>query len=458
MSSAGITFSGLASGLDTKSIISALVAIEQRPITQLETKKSTLSKSKSLMGNLGDLLEALQTKAKSLKTTTDFLKMKVASDNEDVLTATASSSATPGTHKVHVNHLATAQLNAHSGSASNTTNLGAGEFTLNVGGQSLPIALSNTTLDGIASAISSAAEAQDLGVRAEVIDTGGSGSSRYQLVVRATDTGTAGAFTITDIDGDSGFSSVMTSLAGNRLTTAQDASLTVDGIPVTRSSNSVTGAIAGVTLDLKSASPTTPANQDVTITIATDAEETAKKVQEFVDAYNKVVDFVQTQNALGEDGKAKNPLFGDSTLRTIRSSLRSVVGGTVTTSGNTAYQMFAQIGITSDRDGKLTFTQSKLEEALSTDEQAVAAVFTDPTNGIAKKLATQIDLYTDSVDGLLKARSDGYDRMVKQTQDRIDQAETRLEQYQKQLETKYANLESLLSKLQSQGSSVNNIK
>ena len=93
MSTAGIRFGGLASGLDTKAIIQALVAIEERPIRALETKKAGYTKQKSLFGDLRGLLDKLTTAAKALKTTTDFLQRKASTDDEDIVTASASSSA-----------------------------------------------------------------------------------------------------------------------------------------------------------------------------------------------------------------------------------------------------------------------------------------------------------------------------------------------------------------------------
>jgi len=453
MSSAGISFGGLASGLDTQAIISALVAVERRPISALETKKTNLNKQKTLFNDLKGLLDKLQTSAKSLKTTSDFLKMKVASDDEDLVTASATSTAAPGSHTIEIQQLAKAQIHSSSGSASSSNSLGSGGFTIHVGGNDLVIEQGDS-LDSIAAEINNQASTVDAKLRAEVVDTGGAAGTRYQLVLRSTETGKENGFTITDVAGDTGYTAVINSLIAGERSAAQDAEVLVNGILVKRPTNSVSGAIAGVTLDLK-AVPNP--SKETTITVATDATETAKKVQEFVDAYNAIVDFAQNQNVLGEDNKAKNPLFGDITLRNIRTNLRNIAGSAVETTGNQAYQLFSQIGIKADTQGKLTFTQSKLEEALSDDENAVAAVFTDPTNGIAKKFENQIKLYTDSVDGLLKTRADGFDRQVKQTQSRIDQGNQRLEQYQKHLETKYANLESLLTRLQGQGSSVSNI-
>lgn len=463
MSTAGISFGGLASGLDTKAIITALVAIEERPIRALEAKKTSFGKQKSLFGDLRGLLEKLTTATKALKKTTDFLQMKAASDDEQILTANAGSTATPGSYRIKVLELAKAQLNVSTGSASPTASLGGpASLQIDVGGTSHLITVGDpqtpVTLQSIAAAINAEDTAQDMGVRAEVVDTGdlqNGGANRYQLVVRATKTGSEGAFTISVDSGDQAFADVIDSVASHQLTAGTPARVQLnDGVIVLRSSNQISDLITGVTLDLKSDASS---GKTVTIAVTTDAEATTKKVEEFVDAYNKVVDFLAEQNQLDADGKAKGPLFGDSTLRSLRSSLRSIVGGSVAGTGNQAYQLLSQLGITADTAGKLTLNKSKLEEALADDEDAVAAVFTHATSGLSKRLIDQIDVYTDSVDGLLKNRNDTFDRQTKDTQSRIDQAERRLSLYQKQLEAKYANLETLMGRLQSQGNSIGSI-
>lgn len=467
MSTAGISFGGLASGLDTKAIIQALVGIEERPIRALEAKKAGYTKQKSLFGDLRGLLDKLTTASKALKTTTDFLQRKASTDDEDVVTASASSSATTGTYNVRVLSLAKAQVNATTGSASPSTSLGApASLQIDVGGTTHLISVGQVvngaveppTLERIAAAINAEDDSTDMGVRAEVVDTGNTsngGANRYQLVVRATNTGAAGAFTISYDDGDPAFQSVIDNVGGNRLTQGTDARVQLNGgVTVYRASNTISDLIQGVTLDLKSdASPT----QDVAITVANDATATTKKVQEFVDAYNKVVDFFVDQNKLDAEGKASGPLFGDSTLRSMRSSMRSVLGGAVAGTGNSSYQMLSQLGVTADTAGKLTLSSAKLEAALADDDDAVAAVFGNATSGIANRMIDQVDVYTDSVDGLIKSRTDTFDRQVKDASARITASERRLELYEKQLEQKYANLETLLGRLQSQGSSLGNI-
>ncbi|MFN7671140.1 MAG: flagellar filament capping protein FliD [Planctomycetota bacterium] len=461
MSNAGISFGGLASGLDTKAIIQALVAIERRPIAALEQKKTSLGKQKSLFGDLRGLLGKLETAAKALKTTSDFLVRKASSDKEEIVTASAGSAASAGTYNLRVVSLAKAQVNASSGSASPSASLGApGTLQLDVGGATHFIAVGGVvngvteppTLERIAAAINAADDANATGVRAEVVDTGNSGNNRYQLVVRSEQAGTASGFSISYDDGDPAFQAVINSVGSNVLTQATDARVQLNGgVTVTRSSNTISDLIAGVTLELKSdASPT----QSVAITVSNDSTATTKKVQDFVDAYNKVVDFLADQNQLDADGKAKGPLFGDSTLRALRAGLRTIAGSAVPGTGNASFQLLSQLGVKADTAGKLTLTGTALAEALATDEAAVAAVFTSSANGIAGRVVAQIDVYTDSVDGLIKNRTEAFDRQSKDATTRITQAERRLTSFEKQLEQKYANLEQLMGRLQSQGSSL----
>ncbi|GAB4136640.1 MAG: flagellar filament capping protein FliD [Planctomycetota bacterium] len=449
MSSAGISFGGLSSGLDTKAIISALVAVERRPITAMQRTLDGYSRQKELFGDLSDLLDTLRDKANALKTTTDFLVMQAASSDEDVLTASATNSASAGSYQVEVVSLATAKIVA-AGVDNRAEPMGTNTLLITRGSTTDAVDFGNGTYDGTIDGIAAAINAGDYGVTAEVVDTGQT-TGRYQLILRADETGAAGDFSVAlDSPGNSALNTLVSTLQTNVLSPAADAHIKFNGVDVYRSSNSVTDLIGGVTLQLKSQ---TAANTPVTVTVSPDASATADKVREFVDAYNAVVDFIQTQFAVDSKGEASSPLFGDATLRSIRSTLRSIVGSTVST-GNSAYSMFAQIGITSDTAGKLTFAQSAFEEALVADETAVASLFTDTANGIANRIYSQVDVYTDSVDGLIKARTDGLTTKSKNTQARIDQAERRLEAYQARLEQTYANLETLLSQLQSQGSSL----
>lgn len=452
MSSAGISFGGLSSGLDTKAIISALVAVEQRPITAMQKKLDSYGKQKTLFGNLSSMLDDLKTKAQALRRTADFLVMKTSSSNENLLTASASSSATAGSYQVEVKSLASAKI-ISAGVDDRQEPLGSGTLLITHDGSVEAVEFGNGTFGGTIDGIAQAINAGDYGVTAEVVDSGRA-PGQYQLVLRGTETGAAGDFSIElDSPGNTALNTLVGDLQASHLSDATDAHITFNGVDVYRPSNSITDLIGGVTLQLK----TVPATAEpVTVTVSPDGTATSDKVKEFVDAYNKIVDFVQGQFAVDAKGTANGPLFGDSTLRSIRSTLRSIVGAVVDT-GDSAHSMFAQIGITSDTAGKLTFNQSKFEEALIANETAVTSLFSDATNGIANKIFAKIDLYTNSVDGLIKARTDGLNTKSKDTQNHIDQAQRRLSAYQAQLENTYANLETLMSQLKSQGSSLGSL-
>jgi flagellar hook-associated protein 2 len=469
MSSAGITFGGLASGLDTKAIIAALVAVERQPITLLENKKTALAKSKSMMGDFKALLDKLNDAGKALKATTDFLSMKATVAGTDFLSATASSSAAPGSYQITVNQLALAQVNSSAGVATRTTQITSNssfDLAITVNGTAHYVTgiQANPTPEQLAAAINSADDTSDIGVRADVIDTGDP-TNPVQLVLRSKTTGSQGAFTVAIDSGPTGgaMDAFISGLNSGVHTTAQDAHIDINGIAVTRSTNTITDAIAGVSLDLHSLTPANatppPARSATTLTISTDAEATSAKVKTFVDAYNAVVDYVTAQNVVDGQGKASSPLFGDSTLRSVRDTLRSTVGAVVST-GNLAYSMLAQTGITSDKEGKLTFNQSKFETALTTDEQAVSRLFTGAATGggIAGTLTSVLDSLTDSVAGVFKARNDGYDSIIKDTQRQIDSGNDRLTRYEQQLQQQYANLETLMSQLQGQGQSLGSLR
>ncbi|MEZ5966913.1 MAG: flagellar filament capping protein FliD [Planctomycetota bacterium] len=450
MSSLGINFSGLASGLDTNAIVEALVAVERRPIQGMEDRKTQLNKARGLLGDFKGLLDKLRTAAGKVRLNSSFLDYKVALDDDTRVGATIGSGARAGSWDIEVSSLANAKVATSNGHA--TLGQYNGQFLISDGTQTRIVTLdgSTTDLEGVAAKINEAG----LEVQAQVLDTGGTGSDRYKLVVSSTKTGDTNRFTLTADWGTVSDLVAEVNDNANIVTPGSNAQFKVNGVAVTRPTNSFSDVITGLNVDLKGVHPT---GEKTRITVTTDASTTAEKIKGFVDAYNAVVDFVADQNELDKDGKATNPLFGDSTLRSARSSLRSIMGGSVAT-GNDAYALLSQVGITSDRDGKLTLDQAKLEEAINTDEDAVAALFSDATNGIAARVYDQIDVYTGAAEGLIKARNEGFDRLVKDLDRRIDSAETRLEAYEKQLVQRFAAMETLVGRLQSQGGALGSLR
>lgn len=159
---------------------------------------------------------------------------------------------------------------------------------------------------------------------------------------------------------------------GNQQTAAQDAEFTVDGVAITSSTNSVTTAIPGVTLNLISADVDTP--KTATITLSRDTGAIKTSVKSFMDAYNKAVDFISTNSSFDKETFQSGPLFGDPTALMIQNQLTSLLFNRVEgLTGN--YTNLSDLGFSLDEKGKLTLNEADLDKALATDAAAVGKVF-----------------------------------------------------------------------------------
>ncbi|MFQ5507224.1 MAG: flagellar filament capping protein FliD [Planctomycetota bacterium] len=432
----------------------------------LKNRKATFKTQKDLFSDLQAKMEAFKDAANAIRKSSSFLDFKASTDNEGYLTASASSSATAGTHVIDVNTLAKAEVSSSAGYADkDTTGHGTGILQITVGGSTtnINITSSNNTLDGIAAAIN----AEDgLDVTATVMNTGDP-ATPYKLVLSADNMGTAGAFTVGTDAADPTLTAFASSIDSNEDVAGTDAVFTVNNIQITRSSNTISDVIPGVTLTLTGVHPST-GNTTTTLTISTDGTATAEKVKKFVDTYNEIVDFVNKQNevtindsgsslfASGDNNEPRvkaNPLIGDSTLRTIQRTLRGIMGSSVDT-GDQSYALLAQVGIDSDRDGKLTFNQSEFEEALPLGEAAIKDLFTKTGEGIADRVFDQLETFTDSIDGIVKTRIDGIDRNNQDIDRQIARLEERLERFEQRLVDQFTTMELTLARLQQQAGSL----
>jgi flagellar hook-associated protein 2 len=194
-----VSFSGLATGLNTDSIISQLVEIKRAPIYRLQKDKKSYQDQISSLATLKTKLLAVQTAARKLDTASEFSSAKATSSLAESLTATASGSAAPGEYDIVVKTLATAQKLQSQAYASKLDNVGAGTLSITMGGETKSLTLVGVnTLEGLAGLINDNFE----GVSASVINTGAA-TDPYRLVVNGSEAGTANAFTL-DLSGLSG--------------------------------------------------------------------------------------------------------------------------------------------------------------------------------------------------------------------------------------------------------------
>jgi len=429
---ATLSVSGIASGLDTDSIIQALVDVRRAPITLLEEQKKELNSKLSAFQTFNTLLNSLETTVNSLNSINDFRAKDGSSSDESVVTVTSTGSAQTGSFNIVVNQIAKAETFVAEGVADKTTTpiaSASGLLSFTVGSGS-PVEISvtaSTTLEDLKNAINSA----NAGVTATIVDDG-SGSNPYRLVLRSDTTGSDGNITFNQDDTDLTFVNTQPD---------QDASITLDGIDILSSSNTITDVISGVTINVVAEGTTS-------FTISNDTSAVTAKINEFVEAYNAVKDFINQHSKYDTVTEKKGVLFGDSTLSLISMKLRQVIGSGVSGLSDT-YTSLSQIGIKTNSTGLLEIDSEELSTALDTDFVSVSRIFIQDddtsTDGVLQQLSDYLDYATDPVDGLLDVKQDTLLNTIEDLEDTIDYKEELLEKYEESLIQKYSSLEELIS-------------
>jgi len=428
-----ITATGLGSGLDIESIISSLMAVERRPLNILNLRQQDIQAKISAIGQLSSALSDFKSSMSGLKSLSSFEIYAATSSNESVFTASATSDAVAGSYSIDVSQVGQQLAQAHkmqsAAQSSSTFNTGA-VGTLQIGlasGASFSINIdsNNDSLGGIRDAINNAAD--NVGVTATVVN----GTAGSQLVLTANNSGTDNAITLSDISGN-----VSTTLAMTDYQTAQNAIFSVDGIEVQSQSNTVSDAIQGVTINLKSLG--SGAN---TLTITKDVEKVKQSVQGFVDAYNKLSSTLKSLRA----GK----LSGDNVLLSIESQLRSVFN-TPPSGLITGFSYLSDIGVTTDDKGNLSLSSSKLEAQLNSDFDGVAELLANNDQGYVYRLESVASTLLGS-NGLIDSRKDTLDNQSSSLDDRKANIEYRLELIEKRYRRQFSSLDTLMSNLTATG-------
>ncbi|MEI7430142.1 MAG: flagellar filament capping protein FliD, partial [Betaproteobacteria bacterium] len=310
-----ISSAGVGSGLDVNSIISQLMAIERQPITKLQTRQTTYSNQISAMGKIKSSIAALQTAANSISTTSNLYSYKATLADTTIASATTTSSAVAGSYSVEVQRLAgTHKLTSAAGASATvggTLNIqigstATGSFVAKSGTSTVAVTINaGSTLSDMASAINAA----DAGVSATVIN----GSGGAQLVVTSKASGETNQVKISTTMSGFAFDPINPSTVGNltQKDPGQDAILKIDGITIANtSSNTVTDAIKGVTLNLTK----TNTNTTTQLTISNDTSNLVAKATAFVKAYNDARTMLKDLSKYDPTGKASGVLNGDSTI------------------------------------------------------------------------------------------------------------------------------------------------
>jgi flagellar hook-associated protein 2 len=451
----GISFGGLGNGFDFQQVITQLVSLQRAPIDQLSAGQQALRTRLTDYGTLGTNLLKLQGSASALKLSSGFDRFTASAGDADILSVTAASGATPGNYTMKVTQLAAAHQitnKAATAVASHTTSIVSGAsatFSFQVGSGAVQTVTLSTgaSLDDLQTGINDLSA----GVTASVLNTGTEATPSYRLVLTSTATGSANAVTIT---ADTTGLDFLASGAGgtDTLQAAQNATIilgdpTANPITIDRSTNTITDAIAGVTLTLKS---TTAANTTVNVAVSRDATAIKTDVKALVSAYNEIVTFINDRTSYDTDKKQGGVFYAEGAPKTVLSRLRQALANDV--DGLTGLTAVGALGFKTERDGTITINESTLDAALSTNYAGVKGLFIKQaaSTGVAQRLSDAID-GLDAVDsGTLTLRQNGLTKDIDSLSDRITQKQNSLSLYEEQLRLQYAQLDGLLRQMQGQ--------
>lgn len=390
-----ITSLGLGSGLDIEGIITKLMTVEAQPLTLLAKKEAAYQAKLTAYGTFKGSLSSFQSAAGALNSTSAINAVTATSSDTTILTASGTSAASVGNYSVEVTQLAKAQQLVAAGQTSISNSIGTGTITFDFGtisggvfnsgtGQytgatftsngsgtkTVTINASDDSLAGIRDAINAA----NIGVTATIINDGS--AAPYRLAISSNSQGDDQSLKITVTPAAGGLDNFISNdPAGTQnlseTVTAQDALLKVNGVSVSSGSNTVSGAISGVTLNLKK----TNTGSTATVTVGRDSASFSTLVSKFVSTYNDlnktVKDLTKYDPKTGQAGL----LIGDTTLRTIQSQIRSTLFANVPGLTTGQYTNVTQIGIGMGEGGEITLDSSKLSTALSSNSTDVAALF-----------------------------------------------------------------------------------
>jgi flagellar hook-associated protein 2 len=442
---ASITSAGVGSGLDVEGIVSKLMELEEKPLTRLDSKETTYQAKITAYGSVKSYLASLQTAATSLATASTFTGKSASVSDSTVLTAAASSDAAAGTYSLSVTQLAKYHtLRSNTDYAATTETFNTGTLAISIGGGAavnVAINAGNNTLSGIRQAINDA----DAGVTATIINDG----TTNRLVLTSDTSGSVGAITVTATDDGSGGTHALTQLENAGLfqvQSADNAQFTINGLSVTRSANTVTDVVEGLTLNLTKGTAGSPGVS--TVTIAKNTAATTTAIEGFVKAYNAAVEYMKSSSAYNATTKTGGALNAEGTVRTIRSEL-SVLVTTAVSGIAGGVDTLSSIGITMQVSGSLSIDNTKLQAALADPAKDLTSLFGQTSTGnegIAVKIKNSMTSIL-AADGLLAGRTDGLSTSIKDIGTTREALLAKLDKIEARYRAKFAALDGLAASM-----------
>lgn len=463
---AAITSLGIGSGVDINSMVTQLVALESRPLTQMQSAAKALQTQVSSYGQLSSLFSALQTAANKLTGTSLWQQSKASTSDESAVSIVGGSSAAAGSYSVSVQNLATNQTVVSTAAYSSASELaGSGTLTIDIGSWDLPPMnfvpqVGRTPVQVTVDAGDTLAQMRDkinaagAGVTASIVTD----SSGARLALRSTDTGEDNAFRISVWDNDGGAAGDGAGLSRfgfdpatglvnmEQKVAAENARATVNGIDVVSASNELTTVIEGLTLRLRKEN-----FGSAEVAVATDRDAVKTAIQGFADAFNTLSKSISEQTKYDAASKTGGPLQGDSAATGLQRQLRALVNAG--SGASAVFTRLSEVGLTMQRDGTLSVDSAKLDSATANlTELKKAFANSDTANsandGFARRfsaLATQVL----GIDGSLTTRTEGLRERISQNSEDQAKLEERVERFRTRLVAQYTAMDANLARLNS---------
>jgi flagellar hook-associated protein 2 len=457
-----ITSLGIGSGVDVNTMVNQLVALESRPLMQLQTQARSLQTQVSSYGQLSSLFGSLQTAAGKLTGTSLWNQSKASSADESVVQIVGGSSAAAGSYAVSVDQLASNQTVAAATSLPSSGALvGSGTLTLQIGRWQQPplnfvprvgrdpveiVVAAGDTLATLRDKINAAGA----GVTASIVtDTSGA-----RLSLRSSESGADNGFRLAVADADGGaigdgvglsrfaFDPVAGSTGMQQQQPAVNALATVNGIAVESASNELAGVIDGLTLRLRKEGAAS------SVTVTSDREAVKTAIQDFASAYNNLVKAIAEQTRYDPGSKTGGPLQGDSAATGLQRQLRSLLGAG--SEASSTFRRLSDVGLSVQRDGTLSVDSARLDGAtaqLAELRKAFAANDADPQkDGFARRYA-DLAQQVLGVSGSLSTRTEGLrQRIARNGEDQVA-VEERVERFRARLVAQYTAMDGNLARL-----------
>ncbi|NRA65021.1 MAG: flagellar filament capping protein FliD [Pseudobacteriovorax sp.] len=433
----GIRLPGATTGLFDPKIVEQLIEVEKLPIEAAKKRKEAIVSERDEFIGVRDRVGELDTALNAIKNTSDFYKLKVESSHPDIIDGTVEGVTTIGNYEFEVRGMARTEKElAYGFPDKDETPVGFGFMLIERDdNEDLEVVIEpGSTLQDVVTQINDT----EAGVKAMVINTKYK-PDPYRLLVISEKSGEESKIRI---DEDTTFLEFKEQVTGRNL------DVLFEDVPVTDNDNILEDLVDNVVFNVRRSEPGTR----VQVNITYDIDATLESISSFVEKYNDLATYINSQYVIDPNTNKAGLLAGDSSTRTVMRRIQGAVVQAVNTGGK--YSTLGEIGITTDpRSGNLEYNEAKVRQALAEDYDSVAALFVQRRNsiGVGARLANAVRDLRDPQGGALKTKVNTLDNIIRNQDREIEQKERAMEQKEESIKRRFASLEGQLTGLKAQG-------